>query len=237
MGLPIRAQFDVIAAAANDTVAITVDEVATGGAAKTFTYTSGSAETAFEVATGVTAKLNADTNGFGRFYKAYASSDGKVEIRAKDGTHVDTSKITVSQAVSNSLTYSAHNSTPPTETVVSSPSSATTTYAAHASTPPSAVVVTPAAAGDGVVDTHIITTAADGAYSVTTADVDGDLDVLSASRNDDKIAWYENNGSESFTAHTITTVADWAWSVTTDDVDGDGDLDVLSASGIDDKIA
>ena len=34
---------------------------------------------------------------------------------------------------------------------------------------------------------------ADGANSVFTADVDGDgdVDVLSASRNDDKVAWYE----------------------------------------------
>jgi flagellin len=109
MGLPIRAQFDMNAAVANDTVAITVDGVATGGAAKTFTYTTGSgglnAETAFEVATGVTATLNADTNGFGRFYKAYASSDGKVEIRTKDGTNVDTSKILVTQTTA---TFSPH---------------------------------------------------------------------------------------------------------------------------------
>ncbi|MCP4101710.1 MAG: hypothetical protein GY750_09835, partial [Lentisphaerae bacterium] len=86
---------------------------------------------------------------------------------------------------------------------------------------------------------HTITTGADGTRSVTTADVDGDgdIDVLSASTNDDKIAWYENDGSENFTAHTITTGADGAESVITADVDGDGDIDVLSASRIDDKIA
>ena len=40
----------------------------------------------------------------------------------------------------------------------------------------------------------VITTAADWAQSVFAADVDGDgdLDVLSASSDDDKIAWYEN---------------------------------------------
>ena len=145
MGLPIRAQFDVNAAAANDTVTITVDGVDTGGAAKTFTYTSDAAETAFEVATGVAAKLNADETGFGRFYKAYASSEGKVEIRAKDGTNVDTSQITVSQAVSNSITYSTHSSTSPSEVVVAPPSTQSTTYNTHASTPPSPVVTTPAA--------------------------------------------------------------------------------------------
>ena len=53
--------------------------------------------------------------------------------------------------------------------------------------------------------TNTITTSADGARSVYAVDVDGDgdMDVLSASAVDDKIAWYENDGSESFTAHTI----------------------------------
>ncbi len=58
-------------------------------------------------------------------------------------------------------------------------------------------------------------------------DGDGDLDVLCASRNDDKIAWYENDGSQNFTTHTISTTAIGAVSVFAADVDGDGDLDVL----------
>ena len=80
-----------------------------------------------------------------------------------------------------------------------------------------------------------ITTSANGARSVYAVDLDGDgdIDVLSASLNDDKIAWYENDGSESFTAHTITTSADGAVSVYAVDLDGD----VLSASQVDDKIA
>jgi len=68
-------------------------------------------------------------------------------------------------------------------------------------------------------------------------DGDGDMDVLSATQYDDKIAWYENDGSESFTARTITTSADGAYSVYAVDLDGDGDMDVLSASRYDDKIA
>mgnify|MGYP003957456239 CR=1 FL=1 len=104
MGLPVRAQFGLTQAKTSDTVAVTVDGVATGGAAKTFTYTtSGTDQSAAQVATGVAAKLNADENGFGRFYKAYASADGKVEVRAKDGTKVDTSKITVDQDINATI--------------------------------------------------------------------------------------------------------------------------------------
>ncbi|MES9926148.1 MAG: FG-GAP-like repeat-containing protein, partial [Candidatus Thiodiazotropha endolucinida] len=94
-------------------------------------------------------------------------------------------------------------------------------------------------AGPPSFTTHTITSSADNAASVTTVDMDGDgdLDVVSASQNDNKIAWYENDGSQNFTAHTITTSAITAFSVTTADVDGDGDIDVLSASIGDDKIA
>ena len=62
-------------------------------------------------------------------------------------------------------------------------------------------------------------------------DGDGDLDVLSASSDDDKIAWYENDGTGQFgPQQVITTQADGANSVYAGDFDGDGDLDVLSAS-------
>jgi len=88
-------------------------------------------------------------------------------------------------------------------------------------------------------DPHTITINADNAYSVYAVDVDGDgdMDVLSASYYDDKIAWYENDGNENFTPHAITTSADGAYSVYAVDVDGDGDMDVLSAAWHDDKIA
>jgi len=97
-------------------------------------------------------------------------------------------------------------------------------------------------AGDGSSwAAHTITTAADGPRSVYAADLDGDgdIDVLSASRLDDKIAWYENTAGDgsTWTDHTITTDAASASSVYAADVDGDGDLDVLSASSVDDKIA
>lgn len=69
-------------------------------------------------------------------------------------------------------------------------------------------------------------------------DGDGDMDVLSASYNDDKIAWYENDGNQIFlSSHTITTSADGAKDVYALDMDGDGDIDVLSASFNGGKIA
>ena len=54
-----------------------------------------------------------------------------------------------------------------------------------------------------------ISTSADYAHSVHAVDVDGDgdMDLLSASENDDKIAWYENAMSEGFTEHAISTEA------------------------------
>ena len=88
---------------------------------------------------------------------------------------------------------------------------------------------------------HTITTSANGANMVRTADLDddGDADVLSASRFDDKIAWYENNGGSppTFTTHIITLSADDTFSVDSEDVDGDGDIDVLSASELDHTVA
>jgi hypothetical protein len=85
-----------------------------------------------------------------------------------------------------------------------------------------------------------ISTSAFGAASVFSADLDGDgdMDVLSASLTDDKIAWYENDGAGTFGAQQeISTSANGAISVFSADLDGDGDMDVLSASVLDDKIA
>ena len=87
-----------------------------------------------------------------------------------------------------------------------------------------------------------LSSGADGAFGVfaTDLDGDGDNDVLSASRNDDAIRWYENSGGGLFlpgSTHTITTTADNVRSVFAADIDGDGDMDVLSASAGDDTIA
>jgi len=83
---------------------------------------------------------------------------------------------------------------------------------------------------------QVITTAADGAGSVFAADLDrdGDPDVLSASNDDDTIAWYENRldeqGLDFGRQQVITSTAYGANSVFAADLDGDGDPDVLSAS-------
>ena len=73
--------------------------------------------------------------------------------------------------------------------------------------------------------------------------------LLSASTDDDMIAWYENDGVQSFTERIITTLAHGdsycqnsggkgkCSSVYAIDVDGDGDVDPLSASWADDTIA
>ena len=52
---------------------------------------------------------------------------------------------------------------------------------------------------------HIISTSADQASYVYATDVDGDgdIDVLSASYDDNKISWYENDGNENFKEHVI----------------------------------
>lgn len=79
-----------------------------------------------------------------------------------------------------------------------------------------------------------------GANSVFAADLDGDgdMDMISASTNDDKIAWYENTdglgnfGPQQIISETVLG----ATSVFAVDVDGDGDVDILAASSIDDTI-
>jgi hypothetical protein len=96
--------------------------------------------------------------------------------------------------------------------------------------------------GKGTFSTKkVITTEADDASAVYAGDLDrdGDVDVLSSSYNDSKIAWYENqDGKGKFgKQNVITSDAVGARSVYAGDLDGDGDLDVMSASYQDTKIA
>lgn len=76
--------------------------------------------------------------------------------------------------------------------------------------------------------------------SVFAADLDGDgdMDILSASQNDNKIAWYENTdgqgnfGPQQIISETLLN----PYSVFAADLDGDGDIDVLAASLLGDTI-
>ena len=101
--------------------------------------------------------------------------------------------------------------------------------------------VQPSASAQTAFAGRIVTSFAEGAEDVHAADLDGDgdLDVLSASSDDNKIAWYENDGGvpTGFTEHIISLDALRAEDVHAADVDGDGHVDVLSASFGDDKIA
>ena len=85
----------------------------------------------------------------------------------------------------------------------------------------------------------IISTAADRPTDVLAIDLDGDgdQDVVSGSADDNKVTWYENDGSQGFTSHTVTADANTVRGIFAVDLDGDGDVDLLSASYNDDKIA
>mgnify|MGYP003673268169 CR=1 FL=1 len=98
----------------------------------------------------------------------------------------------------------------------------------------------PVAQSAGFLAPQTISSTALGARTVyaTDLDGDGDADVLSASLNDGKIAWYENQGGGVFGPEQVIAATGYSpRSVYATDLDGDGDADVLSASVTADKIA
>ncbi len=92
----------------------------------------------------------------------------------------------------------------------------------------------------GVFPSREIATTADGAADVFAVDLDGDtdVDVLSASRFDGAIAFYENDGAAdpAFVESTIA-IAPGATSVVAADLDGDGDVDIAATSLDDDTVS
>ena len=61
----------------------------------------------------------------------------------------------------------------------------------------------------------------------------GEVDVISTTHL--SVDWYENDGSESFTAHSVDSV-DSGTAVVAADLDGDGAVDLLAASQFDDTV-
>ncbi|KAK3264077.1 hypothetical protein CYMTET_27155 [Cymbomonas tetramitiformis] len=71
-------------------------------------------------------------------------------------------------------------------------------------------------------------------------DGDGDTDILSASRGDNKIAWYPNDGAGEFTLNAQRVISNdmrGAWDVLAVDLSGDGRLDVVATAFDAGKIA
>jgi hypothetical protein len=69
-------------------------------------------------------------------------------------------------------------------------------------------------------------------------DNDGDIDLMSASQADNKVAWYENQGNRppTFVERAIDTNAPGAQHIHADDLDGDGDIDILAAAELSNSI-
>lgn len=91
--------------------------------------------------------------------------------------------------------------------------------------------------GGGVfaANASMLTGSVAGGWSVAASDLDsdGDVDLLSASSDDDKIAWYENDGSGVFSDQVVLGFGDGARSIAVGDLDGDGDSDIFAASQFD----
>jgi len=70
-------------------------------------------------------------------------------------------------------------------------------------------------------------------------DGDGDLDIVSVSRFDDKLVWFRNeDGLGNFSSPIL--ISDFVRSASTvhvNDIDGDGDIDIITGSSFDDRVA
>ena len=86
-----------------------------------------------------------------------------------------------------------------------------------------------------------VSTAFDGAADIGAADIDGDgdLDLVAAASTADRLAWWENSGSDppAWTEHDVATSFNGAADVEPIDIDGDGDIDVLAAASVAGRVA
>jgi len=71
-------------------------------------------------------------------------------------------------------------------------------------------------------------------WSITPVDMDhdGDLDVVSAARLENGLAWWENSGNSEFIMHEISIQSFQAMGATVLDVDDDGDYDAVCATQV-----
>ena len=87
---------------------------------------------------------------------------------------------------------------------------------------------------------YVIDSTAQGAREVYAADInqDGRMDILAASRANNTVSWYENNGGSppTFTKRVIATNVIGAWSVHAEDMNRNGRLDVLTVGRDDDTV-
>jgi hypothetical protein len=84
---------------------------------------------------------------------------------------------------------------------------------------------------------HNINTNFDGANSIYAIDLDDDddIDVLGGALYVDHLVWWENNGSESFTAHVLINLVFPSVQMAID-LDDDGDIDVIGSSNATDSV-
>ena len=78
---------------------------------------------------------------------------------------------------------------------------------------------------------NVVYSDAAGVRSTYAIDVnsDGFMDFVSSSFDDNKIAWFENDGNGNFTTHIISTTTGEATDVFAIDIDNDNDIDILSS--------
>ena len=81
-----------------------------------------------------------------------------------------------------------------------------------------------------------------GARTVIAADLNGDgwLDLVSASKDDDTVAWYPNDGTGHFQQKIVISSgeeSDGAYSLVSADIDQDGDEDLIVASNGNDHVS
>jgi hypothetical protein len=89
-------------------------------------------------------------------------------------------------------------------------------------------VLPPALAGEVFLGPNIVSSNNNDILGLDSADIDGDgdIDLVGASRLDNKIAWYENDGTGQFSEHIVGSLDD-VIGVVAADLDGDLDIDIV----------